>query len=251
MSKALFKSKLFFKRNSSTILTCIAGVGVVATTVMAVRATPKAMALLEEAKQEKGDHLTKLETVALAAPVYVPTAIIGVSTIACIFGANALSKRQQAALTSAYALLDSSYKEFRKKVDELYGDGTVTEVKEEIAKDHIDKLDIRPSDNKQWFYDDFSGRTFESTMETVLNAELQLNRMLAQDTGVYLNEFYELLNIPTIEYGDYMGWSSFALVEAYWWSWIEFRHEKVVLDDGLECIMIIMEYEPMYDFENY
>lgn len=251
MNKLLFKSKVFLSRNSSTILTCVGGVGVVATVVTAVKATPKAMALIEEAKEEKGADLTKVETVITAAPAYITTVVLGVSTLACIFGANALNRHQQASMMSAYALLENSYKEFKAKVKELYGEGTVDVVRGEIAKDHYKDTDIQIHDDKQLFYDDFSGRYFESTMENVLNAELKINRMLAQDTGVYLNEFYDLLGIETIEYGDYMGWSSFALVEMYWWSWIEFRHEKVVMDDGLECTIIIMEYEPMYDFENY
>lgn len=251
MGKALFKTKVFFKRNSSTVLTCIAGVGVVVTTVMAVKATPKALKLIEEAKEEKGDDLTKLETVVVAAPAYIPTMLVGVSTIACIFGANALNKRQQAALTSAYALLDNSYKEFRKKVDEMYGDGTVTEVKEEIAKDHYEEKPIHPSEGKQLFYDDYSGRMFESTMEDVLRAEYEINKLLATDTGAFLNEFYELLKIPTVEYGDYMGWSTWEMTESTWSSWLDFRHEKAVIDDDLECTMIIMSHEPIYDFYEY
>lgn len=251
MNNLLFKSKVFLSRNSSTILTCMGGVGVVATVVTAVKATPKAMALLEEAKEEKGADLTKVETVITAAPAYITTAVLGVSTLVCIFGANALNQRQQAALTSAYALLDNSYKKFKAKVNELYGEDAGANVRGEIAKDHYEDADIQVTDDKQLFYDEFSNRYFESTMENVLNAELKINRMLAQDSGVYLNEFYEFLGIPTIEYGDYMGWSSFALCDMYWWSWIEFKHEKVVMDDGLECTIIVMEYEPMYDFENY
>ena len=46
--------QLFLRRNSSTILTCAGGVGVVATAVLTAKATPKAMRLLEEARNEKG-----------------------------------------------------------------------------------------------------------------------------------------------------------------------------------------------------
>ena len=62
MNKMLFKSKMFLKSNSSTILTCIGGVGVVATVVTAVKATPKALIRIEEAKEEKGEELTKKES---------------------------------------------------------------------------------------------------------------------------------------------------------------------------------------------
>ena len=49
----------FWHRNGSTILTCLGGTWVVTTTVLAVKATPKAMRLIEESKKEKGDKLTK------------------------------------------------------------------------------------------------------------------------------------------------------------------------------------------------
>lgn len=53
---------------------------------------------------------------------YIPAAISGTATIFCIFGANVLSKRQQAALTSAYALLNDSYNNYKDKLKELYGE---------------------------------------------------------------------------------------------------------------------------------
>ena len=55
--------KLFLKKHSSTILTCMGGVGVVATTITAVKATPKALSLLEEAKRKKGEDLTGIEKI--------------------------------------------------------------------------------------------------------------------------------------------------------------------------------------------
>lgn len=54
---------------------------------MAVRATPKAVKMLEEAESEKGEYLTKLEIIRAAGPIYIPSVLLGVSTIACIFGA--------------------------------------------------------------------------------------------------------------------------------------------------------------------
>ena len=125
----------FIKRNAPTILTCLGAVGVVATTVMAVKETPKVLTLLEDAKEKKGEDLTKLEKFKIAGPVYVPSVITGVATIACIFGSNVISKNQQATLMSAYALLDNSYKEYKKKTDELYGEDAGRQIRGEIAKD--------------------------------------------------------------------------------------------------------------------
>lgn len=50
-------------RSSPTILTVVASVGVIVTTITAVRATPKAVKLLKEAELEKGENLTKVEII--------------------------------------------------------------------------------------------------------------------------------------------------------------------------------------------
>lgn len=75
-------------RSSPTILTVVASIGVVTTTITAVRATPKAIKMLKEAESEKGENLTKLEIIRAAGPTYIPSVLLGVSTIACIFGAS-------------------------------------------------------------------------------------------------------------------------------------------------------------------
>lgn len=71
-------------RSSPTILTVVASIGVIATTITAVQATPKAIKLLKEAELEKGENLTKLEIVRVAGPTYIPSVLLGVSTI-CLY----------------------------------------------------------------------------------------------------------------------------------------------------------------------
>ena len=233
------------------ILTCLGGVGVVATSVMAVKATPKASQLVDVAKEEKGEDLTKWETVKVAGPAYIPSVLMGTTTLACIFGANVLNKRAQAALTSAYALLDQSYKEYKNIVVELYGDESEAKIREEIAKDHLKEENIEEEDDgKLLFYDEFSKRYFRTTNEDILRAEYEINKMLTEDGCVALNELYELLDLPTVDYGDYVGWSSAQMFEMYWSSWINFRQEKFETDDGLEGHIFIFT-EPMIDFDEY
>lgn len=251
MSKLQVKSKQFLKKNASTILTCIGGIGVIATAVMAVKETPKAIQLIETAENEKGESLTKLETVVVAGPVYIPSIIMGAATIACIFGANSLNKRQQAALMSAYAVLDNSYKEYKNKVTDLYGEETDEKIRGEIAKDKYKDEDIQTEDDgKQLFYDEYSGRYFRATNETVLKAEYEINKILSDDSYASLNEYYDLLGVDQVDYGQYVGWSSAQMFEMYWSAWIHFHHEKVEMEDGMECCIINMT-EPSADFEDY
>lgn len=251
MNKLVTVSKTFVKKNSSTILTCIGGAGVVATSIMAVKATPKALLMLHNAREEKGDDLTTMECIKTAAPAYIPAVLVGASTIACIFGANALNKRQQASLMSAYALLDNSYKEYKSKVVDLYGEEADLRVREELAKDKYTG-DEKSSDNGTvLFYDEFSGRYFESTTADVLKAEYEINKKLTNWGGAYLNEFYELLGLETTDYGDHLGWSAAGMYEMYWEQWLDFNHEKFMLDDGLEGYIITYGQEPTPGFEEY
>ena len=251
MNKLLMSSKRFVKRNASTILTCAGGAGVIATSIMAVKATPKALYLLEVAREEKGEDLTKFESVQVAGPVYIPAILTGAATIACIFGANTLNKRQQAALMSAYALLDNSYKEYKKKVIDLYGEQVDEKIRGEISKGRYDRTGITVQYDQRLFYDEFSGRYFESTTANVIKAEYKLNKKITMLGRAYLNEFYEFLGIPTTDYGDYLGWYAFSMYDMYWNQWLDFRHQKVVMDDGLECTIIMFVQEPTPDFADY
>lgn len=251
MNNVLRQSARFIRRNSSAILTVVGAVGVVATAVSAVKATPKAIQRIEEAKEEKGEDLTKLEVVKVAGPVYIPSIVLGASTIACIFGANALNKRKQAALMSAYALVDSSYKEYKGKVKELYGDEANSKIEQEIANDRLKEVDIPKNSEKELFYDMFSRRFFMSTMEDVQRAEYKVNRDIFTHSGCTLNSFYESLLLDPLESGEDFGWTEGGNLMCYWQGWVDFHHEKAVDDDGLEYTIIHFMQEPRLDYDDY
>lgn len=252
MNNLLQKSKLYLKRNSSTILTCVGAIGVVGTAVMTAKATPKALMLLEEAEKEKGEKLSKVEVVKVAGPVYIPAALVGASTIACVFGANILNKRKQAALMSAYALLENSYKEYKDKVKEMLGEETEKDILDEVVKDKLKEEDISEEDDGlELFFDEFSGRYFRTTKDKVRQAEYSINRTLVMRDYAYLNEFYEELGLEEIESGYELGWSVGSNLACYWQPWIDFSNEKITTDDGLECTIIRMWEEPVLDFTDY
>ena len=251
MNNLLKGSLKYCKRNASTILTYLGGVGTITTAVMAVSETPKALRLIEEAEQKKGEELTKLEIVKTAGPVYIPSVMMGVGTLVCIFGAHQLSKRQQASLMSAYALLNAKYKDHKEKVEELYGKDANHKITEAIANDKYEEQDIvKEDDGKNLFYDEYSQRFFRATNETVLSAEYTINRYLAEDGGVSVNQLYDLYEIEGIPGGDDIGWSSAQMFEMYWSSWIDFFHSQGETKDG-EGYFIIDFTEPTVDFLDY
>lgn len=250
--------KQLLKRHGSTILTVAGGVGVVLTTITAIKATPKALESLEEAKKEKNEELTTIEKIKIAGPKYVPTILIGTGTIACIFGANIMNTRHQAALVSAYTLVDSSFKEYKQKLKELYGEETHNNVIDAIAVEKVDRdwsisgayfgqsCDLANEEacgEPVLFYEEISGRYFESTIEQVLNSMYHLNRNYILRGYAYLNELYDFLGLEQNDYGSVMGWAPNDDGEY----WIEFNTRRTVLDDGLEVYILELPFEPVYD----
>lgn len=251
MNKVLSNSKLFFKRNSATILTVVGVAGVVATSVMAVKATPKALRMIEDAKEEKGEELTRTETFVVAAPSYIPAVVTGVATIGCIIGANILNKRQQASLISAYALMDQSFKDYKKKVDELYGGDAGAQVRGAIVKDKYGEREFDLEDGKKLYYDMYSERYFEATPFMVQRAEYEVNRLNVMNGYACLNDWYINLDLEPLEQGWDFGWTPAINSERSWQEWIDFKHETVVMDDGLEVMIVEFVQDPIYDFPNY
>lgn len=254
MSNLARHTKSFLSRNASTILTIIGGVGVVGTAVLAATATPKALASVEEAKVEKGEELTKWEMVKAAGPAYIPAVAAGAGTLMCVFGANMLNKHHQAALTSAYALINESYNQYKGKLKELYGEEAHNNIIDAMAVEKAEEIrvynqsiatlcDLSIEDGTsepRLFYDEYANRCFESTIERVMNAEYHINRNLVLRGYVTLNEFYEFLGIAPTEYGSTVGWS--VDDELYW---IDFNHRKTLLDDDtLEVYCIETPFGP-------
>ena len=251
MEQLIRSSKRFLRKNASTILTCIGGVGVVATTVMAIKATPKATQLIRAAEEKKGEKLTRMETIKIAGPTYAPTALLGIATIASIFGANALNKHSQAALMSAYALVDQTFRDYKTHVEEEYGKEANTHIREKIAKDRYIEQKTELGGETKLFYDFYSGRYFNSTMEEVLAAEFALNRQIILGECAYLNDFYQELGVPFIDIGDEVGWSRGHMCETYGQEWVDFNHQDVMQDDGLECCIITFMQDPAINFADY
>lgn len=260
MNGLLRQSQLFCKRHGSTILTCIGGVGLIATTVTAVKATPKALRLIEEAEKEKGEELSKWEIVKTTGKTYVPTVLLGAGTLVCIFGANVMNKKQQAAIMSAYTLVDSSYKKYKQKLKELYGEEAHDNIVNSIMIEEAREVGITAAclgstgcltdeeacGDPVLFYDEWSNRYFESTIEQVIAAEYHTNRNFVLRGYSVLNEFYDFLGVEPTDYGSELGWT----VEDEL-LWIDFNHRKVELDDGLECYIIEALWGPSTDWKEY
>lgn len=249
------KAQHYTKKNASTILSCLGALGVVGTTVSAVKATPKAITIIqeqEEIKMERDNQsLTTFEKALVLAPVYFPTILFGTATITCIFGANALNKKKQAALTSAYAYLNSSFNEYKDKVKAIYGEDGEKRVREEIAKDKYIQQSIPESNEDMLFFDEYSGRYFELTLFDLQNAVYRLNRTFALEGYTNLNEFYRYVDLPETDYGEVLGWSGLKCWETVNSAWIDIKWDDMELPDGLVAHAIRFPIPPEEGYEEW
>lgn len=239
------KAQLFLKAHSPTILTVIGSTGVVITAVLAVKGTPKALKLIEEAKMTKGDELTVGETVQAAWKPYIPAAISCVSTILCIVGANYLNIQKQKNLMSAYMLLDNAFKEYRNRVSERYGE----EVDEEFSHDLVHKQleEMEGIYTETLFFEFNSMRFFEASIHKVLQAECKAKLQFAQYEHLTLNDYYSYLGIEPSPYGEAMGWSKYQMQTEEHVDDLEFTYERVIMSNGIVCYNIITNVSPTMD----
>ena len=237
------------RRSSPTILTALGIVGVVGTAVMAVRATPKALKLIKAKKDElETDKLTPMELVQTTWRCYIPSALIGVGTITCIVGIGVMDKRNQAALTSAYTMLNESYKQYRQAAKKVYGEDADNKIHTEMAKDakvassdwgyQVYNMDMDPASEQLLFYDLTSKKYFTTTMAAVLNAQYHVNRNISLRGDCSLNEYLSFLGVDGVDKGDEVGWDISYMVEELESYWLDFNNYKTILEDGLECIII-------------
>ena len=156
--------KIGLHKHSPEILTGIGIAGMITTTILAVRATPRALILMEEEKrrqnkelyeeaERKGldshpgvERLKPIELVRTTWICYIPAAMTGTLSIACLIGASSVNIRRNAALAAAYSLSESALKEYQEKVIETIGEKKEQEIRDAIAKD---KLQRDPIANKE------------------------------------------------------------------------------------------------------
>jgi len=220
----------FLTKNSPHILTGLAVTGVVTTTILGIKATPKAVAMIQdELYYEKGvdlynggrgytvsEQIRLLGVRAVASLVwrcYLPTAAVGTATIGCILFSNSIHTRRNAALAGIYTLTEAAFKEYQEKVVETIGKNKELQIRDNISADRIQTNALSGSTEviitgkgEVMCYDSMSGRYFKSDADKIRKVVNELNRDLMSEMFISLNEFYAEIGLDRIKLGDDIGW---------------------------------------------
>ena len=247
-----FKSlKRSTSKYSPQILTGLGIAGVVTTTVLAIKATPKAVKLIEEEAYERKEELTPMEVVKVTWKCYIPTAISMATSITCLICANSVNTKRNAALAAAYKISETAFIEYKDKVVETIGEKKEKTVREKIAEDKIknnpptQNTIIMTDSGTELFLEPVSGRYFKSDMEKIRRIENECNKKMLHDINGYmsLNDFYDELGLEHSSIGYELGWNSYNL--------LEIDYIPQLLEDDKLCVVLEYTTGPKYDYMDF
>lgn len=267
------------EQKSPAILTGIGIGSFVGCAVLAVKATPKAIQLMDMRAQAKYcellepttppneyetyeewldiedltvvpprvyfNVLTPVEVAKSTWKAYIPAVGLGVVGIVCLIGAARVSSARNAAFAGAASIAEKALYEYQQKVIDILGEDQANEIRDELAKDRVVKIDAADiSGNNEavcsrpggsWIYDPITDRKWKSDLETVRAAMNDFNHDLIG--GVYgtLNDWYYCLGVKGVSIGDDLGWCSDKL--------LDIRFAAMVLDNGEPAI--VLDYETL------
>lgn len=247
------------RKHSPEILTGIGIAGMLSTTILAVRATPKALILIEDKKREKkfaGEQpeLTKVEIIKTAWKLYIPAVVTGVVSIASLVGASSVNARRNAALAAAYALSETTLSDYKDKVAETFGEKKAQQVDDAVAKEQLERTPVVEEDildtghGKTRCFEPYSGRYFWSDIEFIRRAVNNLNERLLFDEHISLNEYYDEIGLEETSSitGEALGWtvdpdsSNKGLIELKFSSQLDSNRQP--------CLVVNFVNPPVYEY---
>lgn len=250
LSRTFGKMGLKLKKHSPEIMVIGGVVGVVGSTVLACKATTKLSGILEESKantdqiknyvEENGysekyseeDYkkdltITYTQTAVKVAKIYAPAVILGTLSITSILAGHNITRKRNLALSAAYVAIDKSFKEYRSRVVERFGEQLDKELRynikkgeteeivrndeggEEVVKTTTEYVDPNTYSEYARFFDDGClgwTKDPEANLTFLKQQQNYANDKLKRKGFLFLNDVYGMLGIQPTKAGQIVGW---------------------------------------------
>ena len=254
-------------KHSPEIMTGIGIAGMITTTILAVKATPKALMLIDSKKQEIFDELDPsevpdnntnykdlqlkpIEVVKVAWKPYIPAVVTCVASVTCLIGASSVNAKRNAALATAYELSKTALTEYKEKVVETVGEKKEEIIREKVAQKKVDNNPVSKSEvimtgsGDVLFLEPVSMRYFKSDIENIRKIINDLNYRLTTGMEEYisLSELYDEIGLTHTAQSDDIGWNIYRDGQIN----IDFPATKT--EKGEPCLMLEYNVEPRYDY---
>ena len=243
-------SKNVVEKHSPEILAGVGVVGVVASTVMACKATMKLNDILEESKETR-DKIREVEsnpryeeqyshedakkdltinytqTAMKIAKLYAPAVILGSASLGCLLASNDILRKRNAALSAAYMTVDKSFKEYRQRVVDRFGEEVEKEIRYNIKAEEVTSTVVAEDGSETTvtetvktmdpnlysdyakFFDEASPywqKDPEYNFMFLKSQQQYANDLLKARGRLFLNEVYDMLGIEKTKAGQIVGW---------------------------------------------
>lgn len=270
------------KKHSPEILLVTGITGVVTSAVMACKATTKVDAIVEESKKsinmihegmeagnicdveyteedgKKDLAIVYIQTGVKFAKLYGPSVLLGLTSIGCILASNNIIHKRNVALSAAYTAIDRSFKGYRSRVIERFGESMdrelrynikTQEVKETVVDEETGKkktvkstvsvVDPNTYSDYARFFDEYcAGWTKDAEYNLMFLRQQQnyANELLKSRGHLFLNEVYDMLGIDRTKAGNIVGWV--------------YDEEHPVGDNFVDFGIYVLDNEKARDFVN-
>ena len=237
------------ERHVPEILTGIGVAGMVTTTILAVKATPKACLLIDDRKDElEVEKLPVTELIKTTWKCYIPAVVTCGASIACLVGASSVNFKRNAALATAYKLSEAALSEYKDAVIETIGEKKEQTVRDKVAEERIKKNPVSKSEiivtgnGTTLCYDPVGNSYFKSNIQQIESAKNKLNARMLSENYVSLNDFYDELGIGPTKLGDDLGW------DIYKDGLVEIAFSSQLAEDGTPCLVMDYSIAPRYEY---
>ena len=238
------------QKHSPEILAGVGVVGTVASAVIACKATLKLDDILAESKEtrdkikevaanpryekeyspddaKKDLTINYVQTAMKIAKLYAPAVVLGSASLGCLLASNDILKKRNAALSAAYMTVDKSFKEYRSRVAERFGEEVEKEIRynikamevettvvnedgsETTVTEQVKTMDSNLYSDYARFFDEFSPNWQNDPEYNLMFLKAQqqyANDLLRAKGRLFLNEVYDLLGLERSKAGQVVGW---------------------------------------------
>lgn len=251
MMRLYNNSKNGIQKHSPEILAGVGVIGTVTSAVMACRATLKLNDILDDCKEtrnkikevaenpkyeneytpedvKKDITINYTQTAVKIAKLYAPAVILGSASLGCLLASNDILRKRNAALSAAYMTVDKSFKEYRGRVAERFGEEVEKEIRYNIKAQEIETV-VANEDGSETvvmeeakvmdpnLYSDYAKFFDEANPNWQNDPEYNLmflksqqqyaNDLLKARGRLFLNEVYDMLGIDRTKAGQVVGWA--------------------------------------------
>lgn len=247
----------FLIKRSPEILTGVGIAGFISATIMAIKATPRAMQRIEDrCEAEQVDTLSKWEAIKTALPSYIPTITATALSAGAVICGQCVSLRRNASLAVAASLAEATLQEYRARVVDYVGEEKARDISQEVSRTRAEALpaELPVSEQKviltglgnQLCLDQMSGRYFKCDANRIDKAVNTFNRDLRDELFLPLNHFYSMIGLPSSDggVGDILG---IDLDRGY----LDVTYTSALTDTNEPVLVLTYDIYPITTYEAY